>query len=160
PRCPGLPTLRAFPDAPRLARLDVGRLRRRTGLGPRAGPVRALARAVVSGRLDLERLELAGTEGLTRTLPGIRGLDPAGIAWLRLLLGHFDAPGRRRAWRGAALWFASWLETPDARRLAEGARPIRRPRREVRGPRAARTRDRETPRPRQREPRTRPPRRG
>src|SRR5262249_53922199 len=142
PRCPARPSLRAFPAAAAVARIDLRRLRERTGLGQVAAWIRALARETTRGRRDLGAIDDLRVAGAARARAGVRGLGPVGVARVLLLLGHHDRPvldpaaraftrhrlgpgrtpvdrwlRRHRPWRGLALWFALWLETPAAFRL-------------------------------------------
>jgi 3-methyladenine DNA glycosylase/8-oxoguanine DNA glycosylase len=154
PRCPARPSLRAFPAAGAVARIDPRRLRERTGLGQLAAGIRTLARESARGRRDLRAIDHLSTTAAARALAGVRGLGPVGVARVLLLLGHHDRPvlepeartfarsrlghdrarfdrwlRRHRPWRGLALWFALWLETPDAaefRTLPSRALPGRR----------------------------------
>src|SRR5262245_21816227 len=153
-RCTARPTLRTFPSPPALARVPLRRLAERTGLGDRSASIRALARAVVAGRRDLEGLEHLPTARAVRLLRSVRGLGPAEVARLLLVLGHHDVPLRDRAarslvrrslggeharlerwlhrqapWRGRALWLALRLADPAAgvlRRTGPPAIPARR----------------------------------
>ena len=145
PRCPARPALRAFPSARLLARIDVQRLRERTGLGARATWVRSVARTAARG-VGLEAIDALSVTGAARQLAAVRGLTPAGTARVLLLLGHHDRPAldpavraavrralgdrhlrvehwlrRHRPWRGLVLWCALWLESPEARLLAAPA---------------------------------------
>jgi 3-methyladenine DNA glycosylase/8-oxoguanine DNA glycosylase len=142
PRCPARPSLRAFPTAAAIARLDEPRLRVRSGLGQRAAWIRALARETARGRRDLLAIDTLSMAAAQRALTGVRGLGPVGVAQVLLLLGHHDRPvlepaapvfarralggggaqldrwlRRHRPWRGLALWFALWLESPAAQAL-------------------------------------------
>jgi 3-methyladenine DNA glycosylase/8-oxoguanine DNA glycosylase len=142
PRCPAQPALRAFPSARLLARIGVQRLRERTGLGPRAAWVHSVARDAPRGD-GLEAIDSLSVTGAARRLAAVRGLPPAGIARVLVLLGHHDRAAldpairasvrralgdrhlrvehwlrRHRPRRGLALWCALWLESPEARLLA------------------------------------------
>jgi len=139
PRCPARPSLRAFPAAAAVARIDGRRLRERTGLGKVSAWIRAVARETARGRRDLRAIDHFSMAAAARALAGVRGHDRVGVARVLLLLGHHDRPvldpaarafarrrvgpgrtpvdrwlRRHRPWRGLALWFALWLETPAA----------------------------------------------
>lgn len=150
PRWGWAPRLRAYPTPRLVADAGVARLRA-LGLGASASPVVALARDVLAQRRDLAGLErqapALAASTVARALDDIPGIDPAGRAWLMLLLGHADrglvTPGAARRlamwapWRGLALWWALWLQCPrpEQRRLRDGLRrsvrrdPVRRSRR-------------------------------
>src|SRR5262245_4598192 len=74
PRCPARRSLRAFPAAAAVARIDARRLRVRTGLGQLAASVRALAREASRGRRDLRAIDHLSMTAAARALAGVRGL--------------------------------------------------------------------------------------
>ena len=81
---------RAFPTAASLAAADETALRE-AGLGYRAPYVLALARAVVSGEMDLEELKSAEvpTDELHHRLLSIKGVGEYAAASLMMLLGRY-----------------------------------------------------------------------
>jgi 3-methyladenine DNA glycosylase/8-oxoguanine DNA glycosylase len=83
---------RAFPTPSQLAALDVQRLRLAGGLGYRAPYVLELARAVVSGDLDLESLKTtdAPTDQLRARLLQINGVGVYSAANLLAMLGRYE----------------------------------------------------------------------
>jgi 3-methyladenine DNA glycosylase/8-oxoguanine DNA glycosylase len=83
---------RAFPTPDQLAATDTDVLRSAAGLGYRAPYVLELARAVASGRLDLEGFKTANmsTPELRRQLLAIKGVGDYAAANLLMLLGRYD----------------------------------------------------------------------
>jgi 3-methyladenine DNA glycosylase/8-oxoguanine DNA glycosylase len=178
-RCPARPALRAFPSPGAFARLPAGRLREFTALGHRAVWITALARDVVAGRRDLERIARLSASEAARALRSIPGIGAAGTACLLLLLGHYDEPVRDRAarafarrvlgndraaldrwlrshtpWRGLGLWLAHRAADPAVAAVLKSSRPP-----EVLAKRVARRSGRGMRRSRARVRRTRPPER-
>jgi DNA-3-methyladenine glycosylase II len=121
-------TVFAFPDASRLARAQVRQLRAMQFTVRKAEYIVGLARDVVSGRLDLERLRGQPNADVVRTLTAVRGLGrwtaewflarclgrgdvcPAGDLGVRKAFGHFFHRGRlpveEAVRRRAAAWGA------------------------------------------------------
>jgi len=127
PPCPVDRTLRAFPSAAALARIDADELRLRTGLGYRARHVAALARDVEAGTRDLDALAAAVStlprDTVVRELRTIAGVGPATAGYVAAMLGRTDVPVVDRAtlrWMRAA----SGASTPEAvaRRAARWGR--------------------------------------
>jgi len=89
---PADPARRAFPTPGRLARTTEARLRSKTRLGYRAPYVLELARAIASGKLDLEALkdEALPTADLRKRLLAIKGVGNYAAANLLILLGRYD----------------------------------------------------------------------
>lgn len=85
---------RAFPTPAGLARATVKQLKEIGRLGYRADYVRALARQVVDGRLNLESIERfdGPTEELYKQLTAINGIGPYAAGHLCMLLGRYDRP--------------------------------------------------------------------
>ena len=83
---------RAFPTASAMAVSDEVVLRDRVRLGYRAPFVLDLARAVDSGKIDLELLKTSSDSSaeLHRRLMTIRGVDSYAAASVLLLLGRYD----------------------------------------------------------------------
>jgi 3-methyladenine DNA glycosylase/8-oxoguanine DNA glycosylase len=86
------PARRAFPTPDQLAATDTDVLRSAAGLGYRAPYVLELARAVASGRLDLEGFKRSDmpTPELRRQLLAIKGVGDYAAANLLMLLGRYD----------------------------------------------------------------------
>ncbi|TKJ28713.1 MAG: hypothetical protein CEE40_10995 [Chloroflexi bacterium B3_Chlor] len=86
------PIQHAFPTPDRLAATDEQTLRASARLGYRAPYVLELARAVVSGSLDLESLKAAEipTAQLREHLLSIKGVGEYAAANLLMLLGRYD----------------------------------------------------------------------
>ncbi|HEX5043449.1 MAG TPA: hypothetical protein VFV75_11120 [Candidatus Polarisedimenticolaceae bacterium] len=105
---------RAFPTADRLARVPERVLRERGRLGYRAPFVRALARAVVSGEVDLERLDrdTRDPEEIRDELLALPGVGPYVAENLLKLLG-----------RPQGLGLDSWMRAKYAR-LHHGGRRV------------------------------------
>ncbi len=85
-------TRRAFPQAERLAATDVEALRSAARLGYRASYVVELARAVVSGELDLESFKTTAmpTARLRKRLLSIKGVGGYAAAHILMILGRYD----------------------------------------------------------------------
>jgi N-glycosylase/DNA lyase len=105
---------RAFPTADRLARVPEGVLRERGRLGYRAPYVRALARAVASGKVDLERLDrdTRDPEEIREDLLALPGVGPYVAENLLKFLG-----------RPHGLGLDSWMRAKYAR-LHHGGRRV------------------------------------
>jgi 3-methyladenine DNA glycosylase/8-oxoguanine DNA glycosylase len=139
---------RAFPTAERLARVTEGVLRERGRLGYRAPYVRALARRVASGELDLERLDADSRdpEPIRRELLELPGVGPyvaenmlkflgkpRGLAldsWMRAKYARLHHGGRRvadrtiaRRYRHLEAWAATALWLDLTRDWFEGDAP-------------------------------------
>jgi 3-methyladenine DNA glycosylase/8-oxoguanine DNA glycosylase len=86
------PVRRAFPTPDQLAATDTDVLRSAAGLGYRAPYVLELARAVASGRLDLEGFKTSDlpTLELRRELLALKGVGDYAAANLLMLLGRYD----------------------------------------------------------------------
>lgn len=69
-------------------------LRAEARVGYRAAAITDAARAAIEGRLDaIERHSAGGdAEAVDRALLALRGVGPATVGFLRLLLGHYDVP--------------------------------------------------------------------
>jgi len=89
---PGDPARHAFPAPEQLAAADEGMLRTEARLGYRAPYVLALARAVVSGDLDLEALKSVdlATAELRQRLLALKGVGEYAVANLLMLLERYD----------------------------------------------------------------------
>jgi 3-methyladenine DNA glycosylase/8-oxoguanine DNA glycosylase len=99
----------AFPEAAMVAAAPESWFRDVARMGYRGPYVRAIARGVVSGELDLESLSDAGSNGdaeVERTLLALPGIGPYGAAHVMQLLG-----------RHGSLVLDSWTR-PKYRRLA------------------------------------------
>ena len=85
-------TRRAFPAAEQLAATEAEMLRSAARLGYRGPYVAELARAVVSGELDLESLKTTDmpTAELRKRLLSIKGVGGYAAANLLMILGHYD----------------------------------------------------------------------
>jgi 3-methyladenine DNA glycosylase/8-oxoguanine DNA glycosylase len=83
---------RAFPTAAVLAAVEPEALRERARVGYRAETISGLARAVVEGRLDLDRLQDAALPdaAVVETLRAPRGFGPYAVAHMMMLLGRYD----------------------------------------------------------------------
>jgi len=80
----------AFPSALELAKVSPKRLRARCGVGYRAERIVRLAKAVVSGQLDLQKMESAGSAEAYQHCLSIYGLGPFGAANIMQLQGHYE----------------------------------------------------------------------
>jgi 3-methyladenine DNA glycosylase/8-oxoguanine DNA glycosylase len=89
---PADPARRAFPTPQQVAASDVETLRSVTRLGYRAPYVLDLARAVASGRLDLEGFKTSGlpTPRLRKELLAIKGVGAYAAAHLLMLVERYD----------------------------------------------------------------------
>lgn len=100
-RCPADRRQRAFPAPEVLARLSLRELRQRTGCGHRAAWLRALARDVAGGALDLQRLDDLSPRDAAHVLRTIDGLGPAGVRAALRVLGHAGVPAAPPRFRPA-----------------------------------------------------------
>jgi 3-methyladenine DNA glycosylase/8-oxoguanine DNA glycosylase len=89
---PGDPSRRSFPSASQVAYSDEQRLRSRARLGYRTPFVLGLARAVTSGDLQLESLQMTDepTEQVRARLLEIDGVGTYSAANLLIMLGRYD----------------------------------------------------------------------
>ena len=130
----------AFPNPAQILRVGHDGLRQRVRLGYRAEYIDRLAREVSEGLRDLEQLDrdaaTMAIDDLAAALGDIRGVGPASVGWLLLLLGRYERAAIDRAtlrfatpaggerptaavvaaqfanygdWQGLALWFRQWL---------------------------------------------------
>jgi N-glycosylase/DNA lyase len=85
----GTPDRFCFPTPERLARVRESQLRK-TGLGFRAPWIQILARRVVSGELELERLRHeTDPDSLRDKVQSIRGVGPYSAHHMLMLFGHY-----------------------------------------------------------------------
>lgn len=160
--------LRAFPTAEQIVRAGEDELRDRVRLGYRAEYIGRLAREVTEGLRNLEALDARAAampiDELAAQLGDIRGVGPASVGWLLLLLGRYERAAIDRAtlrfaadrdgvrptaaevearitswgpWRGLALWCQQWLASghPAVAELEQG-HALDRARRRARAQRA------------------------
>ena len=144
--CPVAPACRTWPEPALILEAGPRYLKREARLGYRAAYILELAERVISGDLDLEKIEgIEDSATLAKALLGIKGVGPASVAYLQAMLGHYERPildsatlaylaeahfrGRRPTarqvekmlsaygrWRGLILWFDYWVGSGLAKR--------------------------------------------
>lgn len=114
-----------WPVPEELLRAGEGRLRAEARVGYRAPFLIDAARAAIDGRLaEVERAAAAGdATAMDARLRALAGVGPATAGFLRLLLGHFDAPFADSATirYAAARWYDG--RRPTAREVVARAAP-------------------------------------